>query len=118
MLVARIPVGRDGPGRRCGSASRARLSGRHLGKPHQAQVAHFNAKKGEQLIVEVLGAAAGSPVDSVIEILDAAGKPVPFAAVPVYRTLRASHSATTTRGAPGIRLDDVERTRHRRLPAS
>jgi hypothetical protein len=73
-------------------------------KPNAAQTAHFSAKKGERLIVEVLAQRAGSPVDSVIEILDSAGKPVPLA------TLRCSAKTSVTfrdhdsRG-PGIRLD-------------
>jgi hypothetical protein len=39
----------------------------------------FQAKKGQPLIVEVNARRLGSPLDSVIEILDAGGKPVPRA---------------------------------------
>lgn len=75
-----------------------------FGKPHQAQVVHFPAKKGERLIVEMLAQRAGSPVDSVIEILDATGKPVPFA------TLRCTAKTSVTfrdhdSRSIGIRLD-------------
>jgi hypothetical protein len=73
-------------------------------KPNEAQTAHFSAKKGERLIVEVLARRAGSPVDSVIEILDSAGKPVPLAtlrcAAKTSVTFRDHDSAST-----GIRLD-------------
>ncbi|QJW99666.1 WD40 repeat domain-containing protein [Frigoriglobus tundricola] len=75
-----------------------------LTKPNEAQTAHFAAKRGERLIVEVLARRAGSPVDSVIEILDPAGKPVPVA------TLRCTAKTHVTfrdhdSGSPGIRLD-------------
>jgi hypothetical protein len=73
-------------------------------KPHQAQAARFQAKKGSRLVVEVLAQRAGSPVDSVIELLDAAGDPVPFA------TLRCTAKTSVTfrdhdSRSPGIRLD-------------
>ena len=41
----------------------------------------FHAAKGQKLIVEVNAARLGSPLDSVIEILDAGGKPVERATV-------------------------------------
>ena len=73
-------------------------------KPNEVQTAHFAAKRGERLIVEVLARRAGSPVDSVIEILDTAGKPVPVATLrctaKTYVTFRDHDSAST-----GIRLD-------------
>lgn len=73
-------------------------------RPNEAQSAHFAAKKGERLIVEALARRAGSPVDSVIEILDAAGKPVPLA------TLRCTAKTSVTfrdhdSVGSGIRLD-------------
>ena len=75
-----------------------------LTKPHEAQTARFQAKKGERLVVEVLAQRAGSPVDSVIEILDATGKAVPRATLhctaKTYVTFR-DHDAHS----PGIRLD-------------
>jgi len=73
-------------------------------KPNEAQTAHFAAKRGERLIVEVLARRAGSSVDSVIEILDTAGKPVPVATLrctaKTHVTFRDHDSAST-----GIRLD-------------
>ncbi|MBP3960814.1 WD40 repeat domain-containing protein [Gemmata sp. G18] len=73
-------------------------------KPNEAQTTRFDAKKGERLIVEVLAQRAGSPVDPVIEILDAAGKPVPLgvlrATAKTSVTFR-DHDAAST----GIRLD-------------
>lgn len=47
-------------------------------KLNEAHTVRFGAKKGERLVVEVLARRGGSPVDPVIEILDAAGKPVPL----------------------------------------
>jgi hypothetical protein len=73
-------------------------------KPGEGQVVRFSAKKGERLIVEVLAQRAGSPVDPTIEILDAAGKPVPRAVLrataKTYVTFRDHDSA-----GPGIRLE-------------
>lgn len=75
-----------------------------LGKPNEAQLARFGAKKGERLVVEVLARRAGSPVDPTIEILDSAGKPVPRAVLrataKTYTTFRDHDSA-----GPGIRLE-------------
>lgn len=73
-------------------------------RPNEAQTAQFSAKKGERLVVEVLARRAGSPVDSVVEVLDASGKPVPLA------TLRCTAKTSVTfrdhdSAAPGIRLD-------------
>ena len=73
-------------------------------KANEAHTARFTAKKGERLVVEVLARRAGSPVDSVIEILDAAGKPVSLATLRCTAktnvTFRDHDSAST-----GIRLD-------------
>jgi WD40 repeat protein len=75
-----------------------------LTKPHEAQYSRFDAKKGERLLVEVLARRAGSPVDSVIEILDNSGKPVPRAILrctaKTYSTFRDHDSS-----GPGIRLE-------------
>lgn len=73
-------------------------------KPNEAHVARFRAKKGERLIVEVLAQRAGSPVDPVVEILDAAGKPVPRGVL--RATAKTSVTFRDHDGAtPGIRLD-------------
>jgi hypothetical protein len=39
----------------------------------------FSAKKGQQLLLEVQASRLGSPLDSTLEILDSAGKPLPRA---------------------------------------
>ncbi|MBY0460904.1 MAG: hypothetical protein K2V38_26590, partial [Gemmataceae bacterium] len=75
-----------------------------LTKPNEAHTASFAARKGTKLVVEVLARRAGSPVDPVIEILDASGKPVPLgvlrATAKTSVTFRDHDSSTT-----GIRLD-------------
>jgi hypothetical protein len=73
-------------------------------KPNEAQTVSFSAKKGERLVLEVLAQRAGSPVDPVLEILDAAGKPVSRA------TLRCTAKTSVTfrdhdSRQGGIRLD-------------
>jgi WD40 repeat protein len=75
-----------------------------LTKPNEAQSVSFAAKKGQPLVVEVLARRAGSPVDPVIEILDAQGKPVPRA------LLRATAKTFTVfrdhdSSGPGIRIE-------------
>ncbi len=70
----------------------------------ESQSIAFSAKKGEKFAVEVLAARLGSKLDSIIEIVDDAGKPVEQA------TLRSvSQTFSTFRDhdsqAPGIRLD-------------
>ncbi len=73
-------------------------------KSADAQVVRFAAKKGERLIVETLARRAGSPVDTVIEILDTTGKPVPRAVLrstaKLFSTFRDHDSAGS-----GIRLE-------------
>jgi WD40 repeat protein len=73
-------------------------------KSNESQTIRFHAKKGERLIVEVNARRLGSPLDSVIEIQDAAGKPVPRAVLRstarVWSTFR-DHDAAN----PGIRLE-------------
>jgi len=50
----------------------------------------FHARKGEQLNIDVAAARLGSPLDSVIEVLDAQGNPIPRA------TIRCLNQTTTT----------------------
>lgn len=47
-----------------------------LGKPGASDSWRFPAKKGDRVVVEIEARRLGSPLDSVIEILDASGKPV------------------------------------------
>lgn len=90
-----------------GSGAEVRVPGTADGillKPNDSQTVRFHAKKGQPLIVEVNARRLGSPVDSTIEILDAAGKPVPRAVLRsttrIYSTFR-DHEASN----PGIRLE-------------
>jgi hypothetical protein len=74
-----------------------------LAKAGDAQTVRFAAKKGERLIVEVTAARAGSPVDSVAEILDASGKAVPRAVLrATTKTFVAFRDHDSN--SPGIRL--------------
>jgi hypothetical protein len=75
-----------------------------IGEPGAAQTWTFLAKKGQRLILEVNARRLGSRLDSVIEVLDAQGKPVPRAVLrcvaKTYITFRDHDSAGT-----GIRLE-------------
>ncbi len=75
-----------------------------LTRTHKAQIARFHARKGERLLVEVLAQRAGSPVDPVVDILDAAGKPVPLAVLRCVAKTSVTFRDHDSRGA-GIRLD-------------
>jgi WD40 repeat protein len=46
----------------------------------------FHATKGEQLVIEINAARNKSPLDSKLEVLDAAGKPVPRVVLQAVRT--------------------------------
>ena len=50
----------------------------------------FRAKKGQRLIIEVTAARLGSPLDSVVEVLDAQGRDIPRA------TIRCVNETQTT----------------------
>jgi hypothetical protein len=75
-----------------------------IGQSGAIDVWRFTAKNGERLIVEINARRLGSPVDSVIEILDAKGQPVPRAVLravaKTYVTFRDHDSA-----GPGIRME-------------
>ena len=78
------------------------FSGR-IERPGDTDDVQFDAKKGQRLVVEVQGRRLGSPIDSVIAILDASGQPVPRARLrPVSQTEVAfrDHGSAGT----GIRL--------------
>jgi WD40 repeat protein len=73
-------------------------------QPQSSQTIRFHARQGETWIVEVLARRAGSPLDPVIEIRDAADQLVPHAILrptSVFYTTHRDHEAT----APGIRLE-------------
>jgi hypothetical protein len=63
----------------------------------------FNAKKGQKLILEVAAQRFGSPLDSVIEVLDERGLPIPRA---VLRSLLATETTLSDRDSftAGLRL--------------
>ncbi len=50
-----------------------------IAEPGAMQTWRFPAKKGQRLVLEINARRLGSPLDSVIEILDAKGQPVPRA---------------------------------------
>ena len=58
-------------------------TGTPAGKQQSADsdVFRFSARKGQKLVLDVTAQQAGSPLDSVIEILDASGRPVPRATI-------------------------------------
>ncbi len=61
----------------------ATIDGQIAGGAKQADEDYFRftARKGERLTIEVAAARLGSPLDSLIEILDADGHPIPRATV-------------------------------------
>jgi WD40 repeat protein len=73
-------------------------------QPGVTETWRFPAKKGQRLIVEINARRLGSPLDSVIEILDAKGQPVPWATLRAvartYVTFRDHGSSD-----PGIRIE-------------
>lgn len=75
-----------------------------LAKPGDAGTVRFTARKGDKFVVEANAQRLGSPVDPVVEVLDAAGKPVPRAVlratVKIYSTFRDHDSF-----GPNIRLE-------------
>ncbi|MFQ3593710.1 MAG: hypothetical protein SNJ82_11085 [Gemmataceae bacterium] len=75
-----------------------------IAKPGMSETWRFSAKKGQPLIIEVQAARLGSPLDSLIEIVDEAGKVLPRAVLRsqarTYTTFRDHDSRT-----PGIRIE-------------
>ncbi len=65
-------------------------SGNHPGGSPDQDYFRFHANQGQKLSIDVAAARLGSPLDSVIEILDAQGKAVPRA------TVRCLNETTTT----------------------
>src|SRR5262249_28910192 len=72
--------------------------------PGATQTWRFTARKGQRVLLEVHARRVGSPLDSTIEVLDAAGKPLPRATLrclaQTYVTFRDHDSA-----GPGIRIE-------------
>jgi hypothetical protein len=81
-------------------------SGR-IGHDGDVDFYRFRAKQGETIVVEVYGRRLGSPIDSLVEVLDAQGQPIPRAVLrPVDQTEVAfrDHPSKT----PAIRLTHWE----------
>lgn len=76
------------------------------GKLDKATSVHkfsFSAKKGQPLVFEVMARRLGSPLDTTIEILTAAGKPIEVAAVrPVVETFTTLRDHDSMQ--PGVRI--------------
>ena len=78
------------------------LSG-HLGHDGDVDFFRFRARKGETTVVELYGRRLGSPIDSILDVLDADGKTIPRAVLrPVDQTEAAFRDVPSK--APGIRL--------------
>jgi hypothetical protein len=75
-----------------------------LDRPGAADTWTFSAHKGQRLLLEVSARRLGSPLDSVIEILDEQSRPLPLATLrcqaKTYVTFRDHDSV-----GPGIRLE-------------
>jgi WD40 repeat protein len=69
-----------------------------------AETWRFPAKKGQRLILEVNARRLGSPLDSTIEILDSAGRPIPRAVLRSLAKTNVTFRDHDSSGA-GIRID-------------
>lgn len=75
-----------------------------IARPGETHAVKFAAKKGQRLLIEVNARRAGSPLDPVIEVLDAAGKPVERATLRcTARTFVVFRDHDSS--APGIRIE-------------
>src|SRR5262249_15081266 len=75
----------------------------HIGREGDIDFYRFRSVKGERIIVELYGRRLGSRIDSVIDVLDSAGQPIPRAVLrPVDQTEVAFRDHPST--GPGIRL--------------
>lgn len=75
--------------------------GRDRGKNPDEDYFRFTAKKGQKLSIDVAASRLGSPLDSVIEILDAEGNAIPRA------TIRCLNETTTTLSDRDSRTDGI-----------
>ncbi|MFO0951363.1 MAG: c-type cytochrome domain-containing protein [Isosphaeraceae bacterium] len=107
LVVAEGPQGveaepNDDPARASSVATPGGASGR-IGTIGDVDHFRFHGRKGERWVVEVFGRRLGIPIDPVLEILDASGRPIPRAVLrPVAQTEVAfrDHNASSS----GIRL--------------
>jgi hypothetical protein len=61
-----------------------------IGRAGDVDMFRFDAKKGQRLVIEVYGRRLGTPIDPVIEVLDAQGRSIPRAVLrPVAETFVA-----------------------------
>jgi hypothetical protein len=75
-----------------------------LSEPESTQTWRFPARKDQRLLLEVNARRLGSPLDSVIEILDEKGQPVPRATLRcLARTFVVFRDHNST--SPGIRIE-------------
>lgn len=94
--------GNDAPDKAQTIAAPGGVSAR-IGRDGDTDHFRFNAKKGQTWIVEVFGRRLGTPIDPIIEILDAKGRPVPRAVLrPVAETNVAFRDHNST--GSGIRI--------------
>lgn len=89
-------------GRIHGAGSRAGTSAGQSGSADEDYF-RFKARRGEHLTLEVAAARLGSPLDSVLEVLDREGKPIPRAALRC-RFQTATTLADRDSRTQGIRL--------------
>jgi hypothetical protein len=77
--------------------------GAKAGGPPDEDFFRFHARQGEQITIEVAASRLGSRVDSLIEVLDAQGNPIPRATV---RCLNQTYTTLSDRDSrtEGIRL--------------
>lgn len=78
------------------------VSGR-IGDSGDVDLFRFHAKKGERRIVELYGQRLGTPIDSVVEVLDQQGRPVPRAVLRLVDKTEVAFRDHSSRGN-GIRL--------------
>ena len=89
------------PDRRCRRFRPVTINGRLT---RNIATSAFTPTKGQNLIVEVNAARFGSPLDSVLEILDADGKPIERATIRAIARELHSPSTIAIRCKPGLRL--------------
>jgi hypothetical protein len=76
----------------------------HIAEAGSSESWPFAAKKGQRLVIEVNARRLGSPLDSVIEILDARGQPVPRAVLRCVAKTNIVFRDHDSAGS-GIRID-------------
>ncbi|MBI3882382.1 MAG: hypothetical protein HY301_20280 [Verrucomicrobia bacterium] len=74
-----------------------------LANANDADLFAFEAKRGQQLVLETLAARAGSPADTKIEVLDAKGEPVPRMLMQAVRDSWINFRRQEA-SAPGVRI--------------